>query len=45
MKLGRLSSNALGEYFSEQQIALVDEQQAEVNLVASRWIEEAGKNT
>jgi SAM-dependent MidA family methyltransferase len=42
-EMGRLSSNALGEYFSEQQIALVDEQQAEVNLVASRWIEEAGR--
>jgi len=42
-EIGPLSSNALGEYFSEQQIALVDEQQAEVNLAASRWIEEAGR--
>jgi SAM-dependent MidA family methyltransferase len=42
-EIGPLSSNALGEYFSEQQIALVDEQQAEVNLAASPWIEEAGR--
>jgi SAM-dependent MidA family methyltransferase len=42
-EIGPLSSNALGEYFSEQQIALVDEQQAEVNLAARRWIEEAGR--
>jgi SAM-dependent MidA family methyltransferase len=42
-EIGPLSSNALDEYFSEQQIALLDEQPAEVNLAASRWIEEAGK--
>jgi SAM-dependent MidA family methyltransferase len=42
-EIGSLSSSALDVYFSEQQIALLDEQQAEVNLAACRWIEEAGK--
>jgi SAM-dependent MidA family methyltransferase len=37
-----LSSAALTEYLSEQQISLLDEQQAEVNLAACRWIAEAG---
>jgi SAM-dependent MidA family methyltransferase len=40
---GRLSTPALGEYFPEQEMALGDGQQAEVNLAACRWIEEAGK--
>jgi SAM-dependent MidA family methyltransferase len=42
-EMGPLSSSALGEYFSEQRITLQTEQQAEVNLEASLWIEEAGK--
>ncbi len=42
-EIGAPSSPALGEYFSEQHITLQVEQQAEVNLDTSRWIEEAGK--
>jgi SAM-dependent MidA family methyltransferase len=42
-EIGPLSSDALDEYFSEQQVVLLDEQQAEVNLAACRWIEEVGK--
>jgi SAM-dependent MidA family methyltransferase len=42
-EMGPLSSNALDVYFSEQQIALLDEQQAEVSLAACPWIEEAGR--
>jgi SAM-dependent MidA family methyltransferase len=42
-EMGSLSSDAFDVYFSEQQIALLDEQQAEVNLAACRWIEEAGR--
>jgi SAM-dependent MidA family methyltransferase len=42
-EIGPVSCNALDVYFSEQQIVLLDEQQAEVNLAACRWIEEAGK--
>jgi SAM-dependent MidA family methyltransferase len=38
-----LSSAALGEYFSAQGIALAESQQAEVNLQACDWIEDAGK--
>ena len=37
------SSNALSEYLSEQNIHLHEGQQAEVNLAACRWIEEAAK--
>jgi SAM-dependent MidA family methyltransferase len=37
-----LSSPALSEYFAEQQIVLLEEQQAEINLAACRWIAEAG---
>jgi len=37
-----LSSAALTEYFAEQQISLLAEQQAEINLAACRWIAEAG---
>jgi SAM-dependent MidA family methyltransferase len=37
-----LSSAALSEYFAEQQISLLEEQQAEINLAACRWIAEAG---
>jgi SAM-dependent MidA family methyltransferase len=40
---GPLSSVALGEYFSGQGIALEESQQAEVNLQACDWIEDAGK--
>jgi SAM-dependent MidA family methyltransferase len=40
---GPLSSAALGEYFSGQGIALEESQQAEVNLQACDWIEDAGK--
>jgi SAM-dependent MidA family methyltransferase len=39
-----LSSTALTEYFTEQQISLLEEQQAEVNLAACRWIAAAGPN-
>lgn len=42
-EIGAPSSPALGEYLSQQRITLQVEQQAEVNLDASRWIEEAGK--
>jgi SAM-dependent MidA family methyltransferase len=42
-QLGPLSSSALEEYFSEQRISLQEEQQAEVNLAACRWIAEAGE--
>jgi SAM-dependent MidA family methyltransferase len=42
-QLGPLSSSALQEYFSEQRISLQEEQQAEVNLAACRWIAEAGE--
>jgi SAM-dependent MidA family methyltransferase len=41
---GPLSTLGLEEYFVEQGIVLVDGQQAEVNLAACRWIEEAGKS-
>jgi SAM-dependent MidA family methyltransferase len=37
-----LSSAALSEYFAEQHISLLEEQQAEINLAACRWIAEAG---
>ena len=40
---GPLSSAALREYFSGQGIALEQSQQAEVNLQACDWIEDAGK--
>jgi SAM-dependent MidA family methyltransferase len=40
---GPLSSAALREYFSGQGIALEESQQAEVNLQACDWIEDAGK--
>ena len=40
---GPLSSAALSEYFSGQGIALEVSQQAEVNLQACDWIEDAGK--
>ena len=40
---GPLSSAALREYFSGQAIALEESQQAEVNLQACDWIEDAGK--
>jgi SAM-dependent MidA family methyltransferase len=40
---GPLSSPSLSEYFMEQGIALQEQQQAEVGLVASEWIESAGK--
>jgi SAM-dependent MidA family methyltransferase len=40
---GVLSSSVLEEYFSEQRISLQEEQQAEVNLAACRWIVEAGE--
>jgi SAM-dependent MidA family methyltransferase len=42
-ELGDLSSDALEEYFSGQGISLQEEQQAEVNLAACRWIVEAGE--
>jgi SAM-dependent MidA family methyltransferase len=42
-EMGSLSSSALGEYLSEQNIDLREGQQAEVNLAACRWIGEAGK--
>jgi SAM-dependent MidA family methyltransferase len=41
---GPLSSSALEGYFAGQQISLQQEQQAEVNLAACRWIAEAGEN-
>ncbi len=37
------SSGALSEYFAEQRVHLGEGQQAEVNLAARGWIEEAGK--
>ena len=37
-----LSSTALTVYFAEQQISLLQDQQAEINLAACRWIAEAG---
>ena len=40
---GALSSAALRQHFSEQGIALEDAQQAEVNLQACDWIEDAGR--
>ena len=40
---GPLSSSALGQYFSEQGVALEQGQQAEVCLRACDWIEDAGK--
>jgi SAM-dependent MidA family methyltransferase len=40
---GPPSSMALREYFSEHGIALEDGQQAEVNVQACDWIEDAGK--
>jgi SAM-dependent MidA family methyltransferase len=41
---GPISSPALADYFTDQGICLQDQQQAEVCLEASRWIEEvAGK--
>jgi SAM-dependent MidA family methyltransferase len=39
---GPLSSPSLSEYFAEQGIALQEQQQAEVGLVASEWIESVG---
>jgi SAM-dependent MidA family methyltransferase len=41
-KLGPLSSPRIAEYFAEQGIALHEDQQAEVNLKACEWIEDAG---
>jgi SAM-dependent MidA family methyltransferase len=41
-EIQQLSSTALNEYFAEQQISLLQEQQAEINLAACRWITEAG---
>lgn len=40
---GPLSTPALREYFAMQNIALREGQQAEVNLAACRWIEDAGR--
>ncbi|MGC1384055.1 MAG: SAM-dependent methyltransferase [Candidatus Acidiferrales bacterium] len=40
---GPLSSPALGIYFERHGIALLPDQQAEVNLKACAWIREAGK--
>jgi SAM-dependent MidA family methyltransferase len=40
---GPLSSDALREYFSDRAITLEDGQQAEANLHACRWIEDAGR--
>ncbi len=37
-----LSSTALTVYFTEQQISLLQDQQAEINLAACRWIAEVG---
>ncbi|HXO04042.1 MAG TPA: SAM-dependent methyltransferase [Candidatus Sulfotelmatobacter sp.] len=42
-EMGPLSSAALGEYLLEQNIHLNEGQQAEVNLAACRWIEEAAQ--
>jgi SAM-dependent MidA family methyltransferase len=42
-QLGPLSSLRIAEYFAEQGIALHEDQQAEVNLKACDWIEDAGK--
>jgi SAM-dependent MidA family methyltransferase len=42
-EMGPLSSTALKEYLSEQNIRLKEGQQAEVNLAACRWIEEAAR--
>jgi SAM-dependent MidA family methyltransferase len=42
-EIGELSSSALCEYLSEQNVHLQEGQQAEVNLAACRWIEEAGE--
>jgi SAM-dependent MidA family methyltransferase len=42
-QLKALSSNALKDYLSSQRISLQEEQQAEVNLAACRWIVEAGE--
>jgi len=41
-EIRQLSSTALKEYFAEEQISLLEEQQAEINLAACRWIAEAG---
>jgi SAM-dependent MidA family methyltransferase len=38
-----LSTCAIGEYFSAQQVALIDGQQAEVGLEACDWILEVGR--
>jgi SAM-dependent MidA family methyltransferase len=42
-ELGPLSSHALQDFFSVQRISLQEEQQAEVNLAACRWIAEASE--
>jgi SAM-dependent MidA family methyltransferase len=42
-RLGPLSSPRIAEYFVEQGIALQENQQAEVNLKACDWIEDAGR--
>jgi SAM-dependent MidA family methyltransferase len=42
-EMGKLSSTALSEYLSGQNIHLNEGQQAEVNLAACRWIEEAAR--
>jgi len=42
-EMGLLSSNELSEYLSEQNIHLQEGQQAEANLAACRWIEQAGR--
>jgi SAM-dependent MidA family methyltransferase len=41
--MGPLSSGELSEYLSQQNIHLHQGQQAEANLAACRWIEQAGK--
>lgn len=42
-QIGPLSTVALRKYFVEQEIMLQEGQQAEVNLQACKWIEDAGR--
>ncbi len=42
-QLGPLSTPAIAAYFAEQGVELRERQQAEVNLAACRWMEDAGK--
>jgi SAM-dependent MidA family methyltransferase len=42
-ELGRPASPEIGKYFNLQEIALREEQQAEVSLEACHWIAEAGR--